>query len=656
MSGIGGYSGSVGSSGDAKAPTLNFGSMSSYSPQINQGTIQSSNNYQTQNSHKSNIIDYDGVVDYNNSAIGKEKEDTLDLNTFIEDDLEKGKNVLTEEKKEERGSTKIDSNAKTKTIQESKLKEEPKQNIFQKGWSWLKKTGATVAKTGETIIEKVGEGIETAAATVFVTGTTAAKGGVSLLEGFVDNGMKFFADGLDLIGANSTADSIRETANKNVTDKLYDDFYQSTELGKSINEESLIKSDGILVNAVDWISNGINKTNETILEVLNSTACSVANGAVGLLEGVAELGEGLIDTVAVLGGGVVSVPLLLADGVSWLGSKITGSEFESVTKQFWLDDVMPAVGVDLSGKAFDALYETEFMQGVDSNAVGFMKRGGVGYDVMKNVGYVTATVALGVATGGMSTTALTASQASTLVAGLAKAGNKFESGYNKAAKDGEVTMGEVGAVLGNGALAGTIEAGTWFMTYGNGLSKVGEKIFGQGATEALKKSLFGFKSGSALGKLFPNAVKIETLVKSGIQFGKSWANYAADILTIGSSKSAGDVLTESFINAGTSIIYDTSIIKTWAENIGASASSKITGKDYAYEGHPIVEQGHDELLNLGETTAKLPSNLAKAISELRYASNDTQANWTRLIFEGLKKSGGNLVKKWITEPLKEAFN
>ena len=453
----------------------------------------------------------------------------------------------------------------------------------------------------------------------------------------------------------------------------------------SIDSSSLVKSDGTLdlnmfledLNVENYTTGAVEGSlgydtaqkldppwYEELGRGLLSAGATVVNGAMGLLEGVAELGEGIIDAALIASAAISSGPLLIADALNFIGAKITGNEFTSLTQAFWTQGVMPTVGADLSGGLFDAIYSTEVMQAVDNAAIDSMKRGGAGYKVMKNVGYVTGTVAIGILTGGTSTIAVTASQASTIAAGMAKAGNVIESKYGDLSTGEKNNLGEISKVLLNGTLAGSLEAGMWFLTYGHGLDKVGAKL---GITDWLGKKVFQLAGNNGFSKVlmkaFPNALKNSTLLKGGMQFLKPFITLGIDASTTGldEKKTLMEYLESAFIdgltNAAVTIGYDMSVIKTWVEVIDAKAASKIGGKaDYAYKGNEIVSQSAESADDaMMDATKDIYKSLGEAIDKFRYSSDDSAAHVTRIAFEGFKKAGGNVVKKTIALPVKDFF-
>ena len=406
---------------------------------------------------------------------------------------------------------------------------------------------------------------------------------------------------------------------------------------------------------------------EYLGDALACTGATVVNTTMGLLEGVAELAEGLIDTgLVVTSITTIGLPLLVADAVNFVGSKLLGREFNSLTEAYWTDVLMPIVGYDASGKAFEALYSTNVMSTINDHSLDTMKRGGTGYNIAKNVGYVTGTVAIGVFTGGLGTVGMTASTASTLTSGLAKAGNTFESKYNKLSEEEKQDMGKIGQVLLNGALTGGVEAGMWYLTYGNGLDKIAGK-FGKGAPDFLNQTVIKLSGNNTftqmVAKVFPNAIKTSSLFKGGLQFLKPFATLGIDASTLGLKIDENTKLSDYFLNATieglanavVAIGYDASFLKNIVEGTSAKVSTSVSGKtDYLYTGNSQLSQNALGIENAGLGNQTIYSSLTEAISKYIYTPTTIDggtAHFTRVLFEGLKKSGGNIVKKNISVPL-----
>lgn len=86
------------------------------------------------------------------------------------------------------------------------------------------------------------------------------------------------------------------------------------------------------------------------------TAASVANGAVSFLKGYGKFAEDVSDAAVIVGTGIASVGTGLYDGVQYVGSKITGSKYESVTAKMW-DGTKAYVSEERMENLFKNFYE-----------------------------------------------------------------------------------------------------------------------------------------------------------------------------------------------------------------------------------------------------------------------------------------------------------
>ncbi len=439
--------------------------------------------------------------------------------------------------------------------------------------------------------------------------------------------------------------------------------------------------------AAPWCKKAISAVGDGIAWVWDqilSVGASIVNSIMGLLEGVFELIEGILDAAVAIVGAALSIFTGIGDLFLWLGSLITGNEFESITAAMWKNGIMPIMGYDISGNLFDAIYSTPLFEAIDEQAYGWFKKDSGFYKVMKNVGYVTGTIILGILTGG-SSIPLTASTATTIIAGAAKAGSEYEKQYNAITDNGanEVSGADVLRILGNGTGKGIIEGGMWYLTYGSGLQNLTGKFMSGGADAAkswLAKTLLepgtfsqalskftGKGITTLLTKVFPNTINTGTMIKMGLQFIKPYMNLGVDAGT-GLTKAQlgdatwGEVFMDTGVDAVTNALitglYDMSILKNLMENASAKEASKFGGKnDYYIEGQttPAADEAIAGM-NAAAGKPQIFKNLTKAIGGYDYrgttGSEYNAAHFTRMWFEGLKKSNGNVAKKTISLPLK----
>lgn len=421
---------------------------------------------------------------------------------------------------------------------------------------------------------------------------------------------------------------------------------------------------------------------------LFKTAATIVNLAVSLVEGIVSFVEAIGDVVLIVVGGVCSIVTAVADIVRGV---CTGEWDWKCTKAVWTKWIMPWVGYDWTSKAFD--YAAPVLSlGLDKYAFDWAKRGATGYKIGKGVGYVVgivvasiftaggagavagaggaaaggvtgtvstfvaggASAVAGVTTGATTMAAVSAAStisttaASTAFAGIAKAGQEAQKGYNKLSDEEKENLGSIGKVLLASGVKGGIEAATWYVTYGNG----GKKLIGNSnkAVDKLGKMLtnkdtlitgkyIGQSAAKVANKILPS-INVASLTKAGLQAGKAYANEAASVIADGDFdlESAN---TNALIGAGTSMVYDNTF-GTWFSSAHKYAeqaqSAKTSAADTAgmlpNQGGEAVKQSVKESI-----TSKLNDIVIKADPIFKYAGAD----------EGGKKVVGGGIKAWMKD-------
>ena len=421
---------------------------------------------------------------------------------------------------------------------------------------------------------------------------------------------------------------------------------------------------------------------------LFKTAATIVNLAVSLVEGVVSFIEAIGDVVLIVVGGVCSIVTAVADIVRGV---CTGEWDWKCTKAVWTKWIMPWVGYDWTSKVFD--YAAPVLSlGLDKYAFDWAKRGNAGYKIGKGVGYVVgivvasiftaggagavagaggaaaggvtgtvstfvaggASAVAGVTTGATTMAAVSAAStisttaASTAFAGIAKAGQEAQKGYNKLSDEEKENLGSIGKVLLASGVKGGIEAATWYVTYGNG----GKKLIGNSnkAVDKLGKMLtnkdtlitgkyIGQSAAKVANKILPS-INVASLTKAGLQAGKAYANEAASVIADGDFdlESAN---TNALIGAGTSMVYDNTF-GTWFSSAHKYAeqaqSAKTSAADTAgmlpNQGGEAVKQSVKESI-----TSKLKDIVIKADPIFKYAGAD----------EGGKKVVGGGIKAWMKD-------
>ena len=198
---------------------------------------------------------------------------------------------------------------------------------------------------------------------------------------------------------------------------------------------------------------------------VKKVGASVANTAIGLVQGLDEFVEAIGDTCAIIGAAAASIFTGAYDLGQWIGGKISGNEnWNSATKAMW-NSTMDYVAVTHAKNAYKDFYENNPIgQWLDANAFGWFKSTGAAYQVASGLGYVTGVILLTIATfgiggaavGGAAATGAATTAAATisvtagqtaLIAGTAGFGRGAETAWSQ------------GATLGEGLTYATLNAG-----------------------------------------------------------------------------------------------------------------------------------------------------------------------------------------------------
>ncbi len=139
------------------------------------------------------------------------------------------------------------------------------------------------------------------------------------------------------------------------------------------------------------------------LETLKKTGASVGNTVVGLVQGLGEFAEALVDTATIIGAASNTPLYAFLDGISWVGSKMFGYEFHSMTKSLW-SNTMDFVSEKYVTNAFDSFHaNSQIGKWLDDNSFSPFKSTGAAYKVADGVGYIGGILALTLATMGIGT-------------------------------------------------------------------------------------------------------------------------------------------------------------------------------------------------------------------------------------------------------------
>ena len=241
---------------------------------------------------------------------------------------------------------------------------------------------------------------------------------------------------------------------------------------------------GFFCSVGDFVWTGIKKV-----------GASIANVAIGLIQGLSGFVEAIVDTVAIIGTAVASIFTGLWDLGQWIHGKITGNEdWNSVTKAMW-GGVMDYVATTHVKDSFKNFYENNAIgKWLDSNAFDWFKSTGAVYQVADGIGYIggiilltLATFGVGGAVAGAGGAAATASTAAISVSAGQTAVVAATAGFGRGAE----TAWSQGATLGEGLTYATLTAGWEGLQFyvgskigapGGYGDKIASKVLSQSAT------------------------------------------------------------------------------------------------------------------------------------------------------------------------------
>ncbi len=333
-----------------------------------------------------------------------------------------------------------------------------------------------------------------------------------------------------------------------------------------------------------------------------SAVASIGNLFLSLVEGLVSFVEAIVDAAAVVAGVVASALVAVADGVNWVCSKLFGYEFKSFTGAAWSaiwsgeHGIMPFIGTNWTGKAFDALYTVPPFKWMETYAFGpFKREGGIVYEIGKGVGYTIGIVAATIATcgiaGGTSVVAsLGSTGVSTAFAGLGAMGKNTQKGYNNLSEEEKQDGWSLFKVGAYGVGSGLVEAGAWYLTFGGGK---GTLLKNQKVNDALGGSANWLNKVFGLSKNSSFMFKAGNMEKAVVQIGKTYANATNKYIFLTDDQSVGGYFKDVWLNpenaknatiaAGVSLLYDATAgnyLKTQLEGKAkVDADGNTVGKD-----------------------------------------------------------------------------
>ena len=356
-------------------------------------------------------------------------------------------------------------------------------------------------------------------------------------------------------------------------------------------------------------------------EMYRQIACDAVNTFMGLAEGLMSFGEGIVDTGAL----IVGVGGTILTGITdiFVNGLIFGDWDFDATSSLWKDGIMPFVGTNYTDKTFSAIYETEFMQGIEADAHSVFKRdGGVVYEISKGVGYYTGMIALSTVTAGAATSITGVSQVGAIsvntisqgaVAAAGSFGKNSQNNYNASINNNVKEYYISEEIKKNGSLS-----------YDDAL-KIVESNIANGVYKDYDVIRNNEQQNLSGGEILKGNTK--ALATAAIEGGTYFlAGAAGDTIT-----TYNKALAEATKMGGNVSKYTESIIKFGAQHKdGITIGIKAT-KAYVQEGVNAVYEGRD--YNLKAATIDAASTII--------AEN---------VFRGVKNSGVKLYKSDVKTP------
>ena len=247
-------------------------------------------------------------------------------------------------------------------------------------------------------------------------------------------------------------------------------------------------------SAASKVASFLSSVGDFVWTGTKKVGASVANVAIGLIQGLAEFAEAIVDTCAIVGTAVKSIFTGLCDLGQWIYGKITGNEdWNSVTKEMW-SETMDFVATTHVKDAFKGFFENTMVgQWLDTNAFEWFKSTGAVYQVTSGLGYVAGVVILTIATFGVGGAAVGAGSAATgaavtagqtaIIAGTAGFGRGAETSWSQGASLGE---GLTYAMLNAGWEGLQFYVGAKIGAPGGYGDKIASKLLSQGVSKGTR--------------------------------------------------------------------------------------------------------------------------------------------------------------------------
>ncbi len=306
MSNINSYNGSIGNS-TSSLNTAKIGNIVdfSYNRTVGSSSGNSGNGITSSITQiTERISNYENQIDNFTSKRRQIQEDTMDLEEFIETE------TIKEYKEELVPFT-------TLTTEENNENKDGIAGIFQKGFNLLKKTGATIS----------------------VATTSVVSGVLGFKESLIDGGAYLVSGTLGLVGLDNASNTVKEFIAVDLVGEANKLFYENTEIGRKLNDASIIKYNSELAQNVGNVTTMAS-------EIAAATAVTIATGGaaapaaygavfgIGVLSGAGSQAEStyqqgtdttILQEVGVLGSG-------LLNGLTWMANGKLGSGAIDIAK------------------------------------------------------------------------------------------------------------------------------------------------------------------------------------------------------------------------------------------------------------------------------------------------------------------------------------
>ena len=334
---------------------------------------------------------------------------------------------------------------------------------------------------------------------------------------------------------------------------------------------------------------------------------SYINAGVSFVKGATSFVEAVVDTAVMAGAAIATVAYASADVAELVVAKATGEEWDgfSNTKAYWTEDIMPAVGTNVTQKVFDKVYyDTALGKWADENAGEKWRQNGDACKIAEGIGYYTGVVVLATATAGLGTGALAStSVAHGVVAATAAMGRNTQQAYNKLSDEEKMDSGAISKTLAVSASKALIEGATY--------------AAGVQLGNAAKLAWFNGIASDA-GKVVAKQA-VGAAIQGGIKSTRALANEEIDHIAYGEDFSWRDVGISTAATFGAEVLgagIQTAVGLGFNSNVLPSSVTSAQAAQAAANQVAGVANGSSNIANLvGQSTDPLEKSVSYASSE-----------------------------------------